>query len=81
MIKIRMARGGRKHTPVFSIVAIESRSARDGKFLQKLGQYNPKANPELTMVKAEELKNWIKKGAQVSTTVATLLKKNNIKLA
>ena len=80
MIKIRMARGGRKNSPVFSIVAINSRSPRDGEFLEKLGQYNPKAQDALSGVNIEGIKTWIKKGAQVSDTVMTLLKKNNIKL-
>ena len=81
MLKIRLAQGGRKHMPIFTIVAIESRNARDGKFLQKLGQYNPKKAPELSMVNAEAISGWVKKGAVVSDTVTTLLKKHNIKLA
>ncbi len=80
MVKIRMARGGRKNRPVYTIVATNSRSPRDGQFLEKLGQYDPKAAEALKMVNIEGIKGWLAKGAQLSDTVRTLLKNNNIKL-
>ena len=80
MVKIRLARGGRTHRPVYTIVATDSRSARDGQFLEKLGQYDPKASKTLAFVNVEGIQAWIKKGAQVSDTVKSLLKNNNIKL-
>ncbi len=80
MVKIRLARGGRTHRPVYTIVATNSRSARDGQFLEKLGQYDPKASNTLAFVNVEGIQAWIKKGAQVSDTVKSLLKNNNIKL-
>ncbi len=80
MVKIRMARGGRKNRPVYTIVAINSRSPRDGQFLEKLGQYDPKATEVLKTVNVEGIKTWIGKGAQLSDTVRSLLKNNNIKL-
>lgn len=80
MVKIRMTRGGRKNRPVYTIVATNSRSPRDGKFLEKLGQYDPKAAETLKMVKVDAIKAWVSKGAQLSDTVRTLLKNNNIKL-
>lgn len=80
MVKIRLARGGRTHRPVYTIVATNSRSARDGQFLEKLGQYDPKASKTLAFVNVEGIQAWIKKGAQVSDTVKSLLKNNNIKL-
>lgn len=80
MVKIRLARGGRTHRPVYTIVATNSRSARDGQFLEKLGQYDPKASKELASVNVEAIQAWVKKGAQVSDTVRSLLKNNNIKL-
>lgn len=80
MVKIRLARGGRTHRPVYTIVATNSRSARDGQFLEKLGQYDPKASKTLASVNVEGIQAWIKKGAQVSDTVKSLLKNNNIKL-
>ena len=80
MVKIRMARGGRKNRPVYTIVAINSRSPRDGQFLEKLGQYDPKATEVLKTVNVEGIKTWIGKGAQLSDTVRSLLKNNDIKL-
>ncbi|MCM2348456.1 MAG: 30S ribosomal protein S16 [Bacteriovoracaceae bacterium] len=80
MVKIRMARGGRKNRPVYTIVAINSRSPRDGQFLEKLGQYDPKAAEALKFVNVEGIKTWISKGAQLSDTVSSLLKNNKIKL-
>lgn len=80
MVKIRMARGGRKNRPVYTIVATNSRSARDGQFLEKLGQYDPKAAEALKLVNVDGIKSWISKGAQLSDTVRSLLKNNNIQL-
>ncbi|MCE3013491.1 MAG: 30S ribosomal protein S16 [Proteobacteria bacterium] len=80
MVKIRMTRLGRKSLPVYSIVATDSRSPRDGQFLEKLGQYNPKSPETLKSVNVEGIKAWLGKGAQLSDTVRTLLKNNNIKL-
>lgn len=81
MVKIRLARGGRTHRPVYTIVAANSRNARDGRFLEKLGQYDPNAETVLKDVKVEEVKSWIAKGAQLTDTVASLFKKNGINLA
>lgn len=75
-----MARGGRKNRPVYTIVAANSRSPRDSQFLEKLGQYDPKAADVLKTVNVEGIKAWLAKGAQLSDTVRTLLKNNNIKL-
>lgn len=80
MVKIRLARGGRTHSPVYTIVASDSRRARDGRFLEKLGQYNPSAEEVLNGVKAERISHWLKNGAQMSDTVKTLLKKNKVSL-
>jgi small subunit ribosomal protein S16 len=80
MVKIRMTRLGRKALPIFSIVATDSRAPRDGQFLEKLGQYNPKSPETLKNINVEGIKAWLAKGAQLSDTVRTLLKKNNIKL-
>jgi small subunit ribosomal protein S16 len=80
MVKIRMARGGRKNRPVYTIVAANSRSPRDSQFLEKLGQYDPKAEKVLVALNVEGIKAWLSKGAQLSDTVRTLLKNNNIKL-
>lgn len=80
MVKIRLQRGGRTHRPVYTIVAANSRAARNGKFLEKLGQYNPNEEVALSGVKVEEIKVWISKGAQITDTVRSLFKRNGIKL-
>lgn len=80
MIKIRMARGGRTHKPVYTIVATDSKTPRDGRFLEKLGQYDPSSTEVLKDVKVESVKNWINKGAKMSDTVRSLFKKHNIQL-
>ncbi len=80
MVTIRLARGGRPHKPVFTIVATDARYCRDGRFLEKLGQYIPKkAENSVTDVNTAALRAWVDKGATISDTVRTLLKKNNIK--
>jgi small subunit ribosomal protein S16 len=80
MVKIRLARGGRTHKPVYTIVAANSRNSRDGRFLEKLGQYNPHNETVLSDINVEAVKVWIGKGAQMSDTVSSLFKKNGIKL-
>jgi small subunit ribosomal protein S16 len=81
MVIIRLARGGRKKMPVYTIVAADSREARDGRFLEKLGQYNPNTEPVLNSVKTDAIKAWVSKGAQVSPTVKSLLKRQGVALA
>lgn len=80
MVKIRMQRGGRTHRPVYTIVAANSRAARNGKFLEKLGQYDPNSKEVLKSVKVEQIQAWIGKGAQLSDTVNSLFKKHGVKL-
>lgn len=80
MVKIRLQRGGRTHRPVYTIVAANSRAARDGKFLEKLGQYDPNATEVLKDIKLEEIKAWVGKGAQLTDTVKSLFKKQGVKL-
>jgi len=81
MIKIRMARAGAKKKPYYNIVVAESRAPRDGKFLEKLGTYNPmlpRDNVSRVILKAERIKFWISKGAQVSDRIAIFLGKAGI---
>lgn len=81
MIKIRLARRGRTKRPIYSIVAIQSRSARDGGFLDKLGQYDPSLKEgTLKHVNVEGINKWISNGAVLSDTVKSLLKKNKIEI-
>ena len=80
MVKIRLQRGGRTHRPVYTIVAANSRAARNGKFLERLGQYDPNAPQVLNGLKVESVQAWISKGAQLSDTVKSLFRKQGVKL-
>ena len=77
-VVIRMARAGTKKRPVYHIVAADSRSPRDGRFIERLGYYNPllpKDKPERLKLDMDKVKEWMKKGAQPSETVASMIKK------
>ncbi len=80
MIKIRMSRGGRAKRPFYTIVAADSRKPRDGQFLEKLGQYDPRSKELLHAVNVEGVKAWLAKGAQLSDTVRTLFKRAGVTL-
>ena len=82
MVVIRMARGGRVHKPIYTIVAANSRHPRDGRFLEKLGQYDPngKEDKVLNNLKTDRIAAWVDKGAVLSDTVKSLLKKSKIEL-
>ena len=72
-MQLRLKRGGAKGRPIYSIVAADSRSPRDGKFIEKIGVYNPiPANYELT-IDEEKALYWLSKGAQPTDTVKSLL--------
>ncbi len=76
MVVIRLARGGAKKRPFFNIVAADSRNRRDGRFIERVGFYNPVASgAEVGLsVNAERLAYWQQQGAQLSPTVARLVK-------
>ena len=80
MVVIRLARGGSKHRPFFHVVVAESSSRRDGRFVERVGFYNPVANEKQERVRlnAERLNYWVSKGAQVSEAVAKLVKEQKI---
>nr|CRH08149.1 30S ribosomal protein S16 [Candidatus Magnetococcus massalia] len=73
-VRIRMARGGSKKKPVYAIVAADKRMPRDGRFLEKLGTYDPRKEVDGLMLNDERVQHWIDNGAQPSETVAKLLK-------
>ena len=75
MVKIRLARHGAKKRPFYRIVAADSRSPRDGRFLERLGSYDPTREPALIEIKQDRLAEWLKNGAQPTETVAQLIKK------
>jgi small subunit ribosomal protein S16 len=74
-VKIRMKRVGTKNTPAFRIVVANSRSPRDGKFIEEIGTYNPLKQGENFTIKLDRAQYWISKGAQPSDTVASFIKK------
>ena len=78
MVKIRLQRFGAHKAPKYRIVAADSRSPRDGKFLEILGTYNPLTNPATVNVDAELVNAWLAKGAQPTETVKAILIQNNI---
>ena len=76
MVVIRLARGGAKKRPFFNLVVADSKRARDGRFIERIGFYNPKApqGQETFRVQTERLTYWQSKGAQLSDTAARLVK-------
>ncbi|WP_293763043.1 30S ribosomal protein S16 [uncultured Aquitalea sp.] len=76
MVVIRLARGGSKNRPFYNIVVTDSRNRRDGRFIERVGFYNPVANEkeERVRVASDRLNHWIGVGAQVSDAVAKVLK-------
>jgi len=76
-VKIRLARGGRKKLARFRVVVTDSRSPRDGRFVETLGYYNPQAEPAEYKLNAERIGYWLGSGAVLSTTVKNLMKKDN----
>ncbi len=75
MVKIRLRRMGAKKAPYYRIVVADSRSPRDGRFIEELGTYDPMAEGEKIKVDMERAKYWISNGAQPTDTVRGLLKK------
>ena len=75
-VKIRLRRMGAKKAPTYRVIIADSRSPRDGRFIEEIGYFNPR-NDEIK-IDAEKAKTWIKNGAQPTDTVRALLKKSNI---
>lgn len=76
MVVIRLARGGSKHRPFYNVIVTDSRSRRDGRFIERVGFYNPVANEKQERVRlnTERLNYWVSQGAQVSDAVTRLVK-------
>lgn len=74
-VKIRMKRVGAKNTPVYRIVVADSRSPRDGKFIEEIGTYHPLNQGNNFSLKLDRAQYWVSKGAQPSDTVASFIKK------
>ena len=77
-VKIRLRRMGAKKAPFYRVIVADSRSPRDGRFIEEIGYYNPISEPVEVKIDADKAKTWIKNGAQPTDTVKALLKKNGI---
>ena len=72
MVKLRLTRMGAKKAPFYRIVAVDSRKARDGQYIDQIGYYNPVSEPKQIVIDAEKAKAWLAKGAQPTDTVMGL---------
>jgi small subunit ribosomal protein S16 len=77
-VKIRLARFGAKKQPFYRIVVTDTRAPRDGRFIEKIGTYDPKQDPPNISVDTERVTEWLQKGAQTTPTVAQLLRRAGI---
>ena len=77
-VKMRLTRLGDKKAPFYRIVVADSRVARDAKYIDLIGTYNPIANPEEVKIDNEKAQQWIKNGAQPTDTVKSLMKRAGI---
>jgi small subunit ribosomal protein S16 len=76
MLVIRMRKMGSKKRPFFRVAVIDQRAARDGSFVEIVGHYNPRTKPAKVTIDRERIDYWVGKGAQLSDTVRTLLKRH-----
>ena len=77
-VKIRLTRVGSKKNPIYRVVVADSRSPRDGKFIEIVGRYNPQTDPSTISLDAAKIQDWIGKGAQPSDSVKRLMKAQGI---
>ena len=77
-VRMRLTRVGSKKNPVYRVVVADSRSPRDGKFIEIVGRYNPQTDPSTIEFDEEKVNEWLSKGATPSNTVARLLQKANV---
>lgn len=77
MLAIRLSRQGTKKKPFYRVVLLEKAAARNGRSLEILGTYNPVPNPAHIELNRERVQYWVERGAQLSSTVANLLRRSN----
>ena len=75
MLRIRLTRMGAKKKPFYRVVVTERRGARDGRFVEILGHYNPRTNPPAVTLNMDRVQHWVEKGAKPSETVNSLINK------
>ena len=73
-VKMRLTRVGSKKNPIYRVVIADSRSPRDGKFIEIVGRYNPQTDPSTIELKEDKVREWLAKGAQPTDSVRKLLK-------
>lgn len=78
MVKIRLKRMGAHKKPFYRVVVADSRTQRDGRFIEEIGYYDPMTDPATINIDADKAKEWIGKGAQPTDTVRKLLKKSSV---
>lgn len=81
MLVIRLRRAGSKNRQFYRVVVTESRSARDGRFTEVLGHYNPRTKPETLTIDRDRVAHWVKAGAQLSDSVRTLIDRAPVPVA
>ena len=77
-VKMRLRRMGMKKAPFYRVIVADSRSPRDGRFIEEIGYFNPRTEPVELKIDADKAKAWIANGAQPTDTVKALLKKSGI---
>ena len=78
MVKMRLRRMGQKKAPFYRIIVADSRSPRDGRFIEEIGTYDPLKTPADVKIDADKAKQWIANGAQPTDTVKDILKKSGV---
>ncbi len=78
MVKIRLMRVGKRKQPIYRVVIADARSPRDGRFIEIIGQYNPRTEPSEISIEEEKALAWLRKGAQPTGQVTALLKRTGI---
>ena len=77
-VRMRLTRVGSKKNPIYRVVVADSRSPRDGRFIEIVGRYNPQMEPSLIELDEQKVRDWLGKGAQPSEPVQRLLKIKNL---
>lgn len=78
MVKIRLKRMGAKKRPFYRLVVADSRSPRDGRFIEEVGTYDPIANPAMVHIDADRVREWMRRGAQPSDIARKLLEQQGV---
>jgi small subunit ribosomal protein S16 len=81
LLKIRLARVGKKKQPTYRVVIADSRAPRDGKYIEIVGSYNPRTEPDTFVIDEEKVKGWLTKGAQPTLRMQKLLAKQGLMAA